>query len=128
MKKLFPDMPDVSQSVANRAVRIVEKHLRTHHVSRTRDLPEEAKIRLYRDLRFFFEGDSQSPSGGEKQRLSTRGFLSRLWEKIEDFLSAAKENQEAVGSLVMVFSVFVKIARIAVAPRSGVFPTYVRSE
>jgi len=127
MKKLFPDMPDVSQSVANRAVRIVEKHQRVHHVSRARDLPEEAKIRLYRDLRFFFEGDSQSPNGGEKQRLSTRGFFSRLWEKIEDFLSAASVDRKVARGLAIFFSSFVKIERIAMAPRSGIFPAYTRS-
>ena len=64
MKKLYPEAPDVSQSVANRAARIVEKHLRTHRVSRACDLPEEARIRLYRDLRLFFESDSQVPGAG----------------------------------------------------------------
>jgi len=88
MKKLFPKAPDVCQSVANRAVRIIEKHLRVHRVGRTRDLPEEAKIRLHRDLRFFFEGDPTGPSASSNERgFSIRRSLSRLWERIEDFLS-----------------------------------------
>lgn len=89
MKKLYPDMPDVTPAVANRAIRIMERHLRTHRVTRAKDLPEEAKIRLYRDLRLFFEGDQQPPDvGSGKKPVSLRGFLSRLWEKVEDFLSA----------------------------------------
>lgn len=89
MKRLYPDMPDVSPTEANRAIRIVERHLRTQRVSRARDLPEEARIRLYRDLRLFFDGNGQYPqSGSGKQGFSLRGFFSRLWEKVEDFLSA----------------------------------------
>ena len=89
MKKLYPDMPDVAPSVANRAVRIVERHLRTHRVSRARDLPEEAKVRMYRDLRLFFEGDQQLPPTGQgKPGFSLRRCLSGIWERFEDFLSA----------------------------------------
>jgi hypothetical protein len=89
MKRLYPDMPDVTPTEANRAIRIVERHLRTHRVSRACDLPEEARIRLYRDLRLFFDGNRQYPqSGSDKQGFSLRGFFSRLWEKLEDFLSA----------------------------------------
>ncbi len=116
MKKLFPDTPDVPQSVANRAVRIVEKHLRTHRVSRTRDLPEEAKIRLYRDLRLFFEGDPQAPIGGEGWGSSFRGFWARVWEKIEDFLSAFESNGAQASSLALVWAVAGEPARLAAVP------------
>ena len=92
MKRLYPDMPDVTPTEANRAIRIVERHLRTHRVSRARDLPEEARIRLYRDLRLFFDGNQQYPqSGSDKQGFSLRGFFSRMWEKVEDFLSACED-------------------------------------
>lgn len=68
MKKLFPEMPDAPQAIANRAARIIEKHMRTHRVEKAKDLPEEARIRLYRDLRFLFDGGDQplsnSGSGG----------------------------------------------------------------
>jgi hypothetical protein len=91
MKKLFPEMPDVPQNVANRAVRIIEKHLRAHRVSRARDLPEEARIRLYRDLRFYFDGENQTPDDRiSKRGFSLRGALSSFWEKLEDFLSACE--------------------------------------
>jgi hypothetical protein len=91
MKKLYPEAADVTQSVANRAARIVEKHLRTQRVSRACDLPEEARIRLYRDLRLFFEGGSQaSGTDSGKRRLSVRETISLLWEKLEDFLSASQ--------------------------------------
>lgn len=76
------------QSVANRASKIVEKYLRMHRVERARDLPEEAKIRLYRDLRFFFEsgGQPNDPASGG----GLRRYLSNVWGKIEDFLSMSE--------------------------------------
>lgn len=77
------------QSVANRASKIVEKYLRMHRVERARDLPEEAKVRLYRDLRFFFESGGQ-PSDPASGAGGLRRYLSNLWGKIEDFLSMAE--------------------------------------
>jgi hypothetical protein len=94
MKKLFPEASDIGQSVANRAAKIIEKHLRLHRVDRARDLPEEAKVRLYRDLRFFFD------SGGQPTQTGTGGvaggirrFFAGLWGKIEDFLSMSESNR-----------------------------------
>ena len=109
VKKLFPDVPDVSPSVANRASRIIEKHLRLHHVNRARDLPEEARIRLYRDLRFFFESGSQPPGADSRGgRPSIRAYLSRLWSKIEDFMSAC---DTAMAPGAMGFGVWASTAR-----------------
>jgi hypothetical protein len=85
MKKLSPEAVDVPQGVANRAVRIVEKHLRQGQVERARDLSEESRIRLFRDLRAFFDAESgggRPASEKEKDRLWTR-----LLRKLEDFLS-----------------------------------------
>lgn len=93
MKKVFPDAPDVPQGVANRGVRIIEKHLRLHKVDRAKDLPEEAKIRLLRDLRTFF--DSELRNGGAKSSRE-RGFWTRLWERIEDFLSFKAHDPNAL--------------------------------
>ena len=99
MKKLFPEAPEVPQSVANRASKIVEKYLRLHRVERARDLPEEAKVRLYRDLRFFFEsGGKPTDPGSGAGRL--RRYLSNLWSKVEDFLSMA-EGARATGPITM---------------------------
>jgi hypothetical protein len=117
MKKLNPDVPDVPQSVANRAVRIVERHLRTHRVTRARDLPEEAKIRLYRDLRLFFEaGENPPTAGSERQPFSLRAFLSRTWEKIEDFLSAFSADGDRLSGTTLIWAAFGEQARLAVIP------------
>lgn len=55
MKKIFSDAPDVPLATANAVARIIERHLRIHRVDRAKDLPEEAKVRLYRDIRAFFD-------------------------------------------------------------------------
>lgn len=99
MKRLFPEAAEVPQSVANRASKIVEKYLRIHRVDRARDLPEEAKVRLYRDLRFFFESGGQPPDSGSGAG-GLRRYLSNLWGKIEDFLSMA-DSAPAPGSITM---------------------------
>lgn len=120
MKRLFPEKPDVSQVVANRAVRIIEKHFRTQRVSRASELSEEARIRLYRDLRFFFEGGSQPPcpeSGGKG--FSIRMSLSRLWEKIEDFLSATEIGRTCGATSVFAWACFGESARLTVVPWYG---------
>jgi hypothetical protein len=91
MKKLFPEASDVPGSVANRAARIIEKHLRLHRVDRARDLPEEAKVRLYRDLRFFFDSGGQPTQPGTAAG-GVRRFLAGLWGKIEDFVSMSESE------------------------------------
>ncbi|MCE5200414.1 MAG: hypothetical protein ABFD54_01100 [Armatimonadota bacterium] len=117
MKKLFPEMPDVPQGMANRASRIIEKHMRMHRVERARDLPEEAKIRLYRDLRFLFDGGSQTPlSGADGGGFSVRACLSRFWEKLEDFLSAF-DGERADGSTSrLVLAPYGELGRLAALP------------
>lgn len=89
------------QGVANRGVRIIEKHLRMHRVDRAKDLPEEAKVRLLRDLKTFFE--SEKHDGGTKHRAGagTRGFWARLRDKIENFLSFSEANAGATTVLCM---------------------------
>jgi hypothetical protein len=94
MKKIFPDAPDVPQGVANRGVRIIEKHLRMHKVDRVKDLPEEAKVRLLRDLRSFF--DAEMGQGGAKGGASSHGFWADLWEKIENFLSFSAVSMDSL--------------------------------
>ncbi|MEN6521651.1 MAG: hypothetical protein ABFD46_10950 [Armatimonadota bacterium] len=102
MKKLFPDMPDVPQGVANRGVRIIEKHLRMHRVDRAKDLPEEAKVRLLRDLRAFFDSEmGEGSKGGAKT--TEKGFWSRLWSRIQDFMSVC-DNSTGAPAVLHVFS------------------------
>jgi len=91
MKKLFPETPDVPLGVANRGVKIIEKHLRMHRVDRAKDLPEEARVRLFRDLQAFFE--SEMGEGGKAGAAGRdRGFWARLWERIENFLSFSETD------------------------------------
>lgn len=115
MKKLFSEAQDVPQSVANRAAKIVEKHLRLHRVNRARDLSEEAKVRLYRDLRFFFDSGGQPCDPGSGGVISgTRRFFSGLWGKLEDFLSMS-ETCRSVGPIgVLALAGFGEATRIAV--------------
>lgn len=96
MKKLFPETPDVPQGVANRGVRIIEKHLRMHKVDRAKDLPEEAKVRLLRDLRIFFESEGRDKTSKTGPKGGQRGFWARLWERMENFLSFSDSNTTTV--------------------------------
>ena len=100
MKKLFAEVPNVPQGVANRATRIVEKHLRLAHVDRARDLSEEAKVRLLRDLRFLF--DSESADGGHGARGSSerKNWLGRLLKRIESFLNLGETAMLLMAVLV----------------------------
>lgn len=117
MKKLFPEAMDVPQSVANRATKIVEKYLRLHRVERARDLPEEAKVRLYRDLRFFFESGGQpSEPGAGGVGAGIRRFFSGLWGKIEDFLSMSEGCRTIGPVMLFAWAGFGDSARIAVVP------------
>jgi len=86
MKKLFPEAPDVPQSVANKAIRIVEKHLRIHRVDRAKDLPEEAKVRLLLELRRFFEAESEGGRGKPAEPPEKGNWLSRILERIDRIL------------------------------------------
>lgn len=105
MKKLFPEIPDAPQNIANRAARIIEKHMRMHRVEKAKDLSEEARMRLYRDLRFLFDGGNEPLSNAGGGRFSIRRFFSRIWEKLEDFLSACDMNRnQMVDTLAWVSS------------------------
>ena len=118
MKKLFPEAPDVAQGVANRAVRIIEKHLRVHRAERARDLPEEAKVRLYRDLRFLFEGGGAGPAGSEGKGNSVRALLSRFWERIENLLSMAEDSRTRGRMTVLSWVCFGDTPQLAALPWS----------
>lgn len=116
MKKLYPEIPDVPQSVANRAVRIIEKHLRLHRVERASDLPEEAKVRLCRDLWLFLE-DGGPPDKGTENRFPLGRWLSRLWERLENFLSFSEGCVGCGPVVVFAWSGLADSARATVFPR-----------
>jgi hypothetical protein len=85
MKKLFPEAQDVPQPVANRAIRIVEKHMRLHKVDRARDLPEEAKVRLLTELRAFFEAERSEKETAHTEH-DDRGWLTRVLDRVDRVL------------------------------------------
>ncbi len=117
MKRLFPDAPDVPQSVANRASKILDKYLRTHRVERAKDLPEEARVRLYRDLRFFLDCGGHPPDPGTGGMMSGLGrFCSRLWGKIDDFLNMSESNRQAGPIGILALAGYGEAARIAAMP------------
>lgn len=124
MKKLFPEAPDVPQNVANRASKIVEKYLKMHRVSRACELPEEAKVRLYRDLRFFFESGGQSPKQGQGGSFSLRQFLANLWEKFENFMSMSQEHRGCERLAVIAWAPYGDSARLAIIPWANGLSAY----
>jgi len=65
MKKVNRHLPDVPQVVADRGTEIIERHFNAYGVKRAIDLPEEGKVRLYRDLQHFFV--AELPDGPEPQ-------------------------------------------------------------
>jgi hypothetical protein len=85
MKKLSPEAVDVPQGVANKAVRIIEKHLRQGQVERASDLSEESRIRLFRDLRAFL--DAEAGGGRPMSEKPKDRFWTRLLKRLEDILS-----------------------------------------
>jgi hypothetical protein len=54
MKKVNRHVPDVSQGIADRGTEIIERHFTAYGVKRATDLPEEGKVRLYREMRQYF--------------------------------------------------------------------------
>ncbi len=59
MQPLFGE-PCVSRVTTGRAVRIVDRVLAANGAARVRDLPEEARVRLYRQLTLFFEHERET--------------------------------------------------------------------
>jgi hypothetical protein len=50
-------VPDVPQQVADRGTELIERHLSAYGVTRARDLPEEGKVYLRRELAGFFAAE-----------------------------------------------------------------------
>lgn len=50
MRKVYPRMPDVDQSIADEATDLIHQHLDAYGVGRAADLPEEGKVALSRAL------------------------------------------------------------------------------
>ena len=63
MKKVSRHLPDVPQGIADRGTEILERHFNAYGVKRASDLPEEDKVRLYREMQQYFA--EEMPGGLE---------------------------------------------------------------
>jgi len=86
MKKLFSEIPDVQQGVANKVVRVIERHFRFHKVTRANDLSEEARVRLHRDLRALFDVELGSGGSLSADRKRRAGVLEKIHAWLKEFL------------------------------------------
>ena len=57
MKKINRHIPDVSQGIADRGTEIIERQFNAYDVKRATDLPEEGKVRLYREMQQYFAAE-----------------------------------------------------------------------
>lgn len=57
MKKINRHVPDVSQGIADRGTEIIERHFNAYGVKRASELPEEGKVRLYREMQQYFAAE-----------------------------------------------------------------------
>jgi hypothetical protein len=63
MKKVNRHVPDVSQGIADRGTEIIERLFNAYGVKRANDLPEEGKVRLYREMQQYLT--AEMPGGVE---------------------------------------------------------------
>lgn len=83
MKKTNRLVPDVAQGVGDRGTEVVSRVLTAYGVSRAKDLPEEGKVRLAREMQLYFE--RELPEGLtllDPRDLGLRGWLRRLWRRL----------------------------------------------
>jgi len=61
VRKIYQSAPDVPQALSNKAIEMIERHFAASGVRRAEELPEENKVRLFRELQRFFQ--SELPNG-----------------------------------------------------------------
>jgi hypothetical protein len=61
MKKINRHVPDVSQGIADRGTEIIERHFNAYGVKRASELPEEGKVRLFREMQQYYA--AEMPAG-----------------------------------------------------------------
>jgi len=83
VKRIHRNVPEVPQGVADRGTELIERYLSAYGVARASDLPEEGKVRLYRDLQQFFE--RELPHGPPQPPPGPAGILGWL-RRAADFL------------------------------------------
>jgi hypothetical protein len=57
MKKINRHVPDVSQGIADRGTEIIERHFNAYGVKRASELPEEGKVRLFREMQQYYAAE-----------------------------------------------------------------------
>lgn len=83
MKKVNRRVPDVPQALGDRGTEVVARVLAAYGVGRAKDLPEEGKVRLAREMQLFFE--QEQPEGMtllDPRDLGLQGWLRRLWRRV----------------------------------------------
>lgn len=93
MQKLFGTAPDVPQTVANKGARLIEGYLRRNRVSRAKELPDEERVRLLRDLRALFDAElgpvarNSDIWATRRRRSPVQRFLEWLTDSLEDLVA-----------------------------------------
>ena len=75
--------PPMSRAATGRAVRLMERVLSANGVTRARDLPEEARVRLYCQLNLYFEQERTA----HWARQMKAGAFDRLCRRVADWFS-----------------------------------------
>lgn len=65
VRKIYQSATDVPQAMSNKAIEMIERHFAASGVRRAEELPEENKVRLFRELQRFFQ--SELPNGKDAQ-------------------------------------------------------------
>ncbi|MHB0999425.1 MAG: hypothetical protein ACYC27_09285 [Armatimonadota bacterium] len=98
MRKIHQSALDVPQSVANKAIDIIERHFTINGVRRAEQLPEESKIHLMRELEKYFQ--SQAPHGTHNEGTSAYNWESGQERKgiirsLRDWLARVLNNGDS---------------------------------
>ncbi|MDH7481260.1 MAG: hypothetical protein QHH26_04680 [Armatimonadota bacterium] len=87
MRKIFQFAPDVPQSVANKAIEIIERQFAAYGVKRAEDLPEESKVRLLRELQAFFADEFPPDIRDKKATRHSQGIFRQLLNWLRSLFS-----------------------------------------
>jgi hypothetical protein len=84
VKKVHRHVPDVPQVVADRGTEIIERCFQAYGVKRAADLPEEGKVRLFREMQQFLA--AEVPGGTDGQ---SHGWWARWMERLKALFTSA---------------------------------------
>jgi len=88
VRKIYQSAPDVPQALSNKAIEMIQRHFAACGVRRAEELPEESKIRLFRELQKFFQSelpvsgkDAPGPAWDSERREGLISYLVNLVER-----------------------------------------------